>query len=1307
MELHVTIVDPRARVAREVVVRAGRDHTAADLVRALAPTAGPDACALAVDGQQVPSQVRLGVPPLVNGAQLTLCEALEDSPEPTVPSPALVCVTAGPDAGMCLPLGRQPLSVGRAVARGLRLHDRSLSRIHAEVRQCEGHVLVRDLASTNGTIVDGQPVPPEGAPLTTRGEAHLGASVLALRPAHPPRLAPTPTGDGYLLLPTPPPTPAPCEDSDITLPRLPTREAPGRVPWVAGLLPVPVALLLAVFWGPQVMVFALLGPLILFGTAAQDRWGSRRRHAAALENHAREHAEAWARVEAALARDLATRHTLTPDPAAVLQAATGPTAGLWRRRSHDAGTGVVRLGLGVVTSSVRTVVERETVRQEHPCAPVTLDLARGEVTGVAGDRAAAVLRWFAGQLAVALPPSQLAIILAAEPSGEWAWVRWLPHVTGSSTEPDEIDRLVRASADRAVLVLAPHLHADLLPRLDAMASGKVWVVGADPRGAPPGAIAAADCDGVGLWWVEQLARALAPLRVAGEPPALTADRPLSLRALADITSADDVVDRWSSSTGSPASVLGISGHAPFVLDLVRDGPHVLLGGTTGSGKSEFLRTLVCGLALTCSPEDLSVVLIDYKGGATFAPLSDLPHCAGLVTDLDDRLADRALVSLRAELTRREHLLAAAGSADLDDYRRRHRDGDPRAAEPLPRLVLVIDEFRVLSEELPAFVSGMVRLATVGRSLGVHLVLATQRPSGVVTPDIQANVSARIAFRVRDTADSQDVIDAPDAAAISPRLPGAGLLRLAGGDLTSFQAARVVTPEAEPDRVQVLPAGSRDACAPDSAGDELAEIIRLTRAAARRVCAAPPRAPWLPPLPAELDRDLPRIGEDPVWAVADDPAGQRQEPVTWRERRGLLIVGTPASGRTTTLVSIALRLMARHSPQELCVYAVGTAPAVTSLGRLPHVVGIIGPDDLRGLWRLHTRLRSHLLIDGGPQVLLLVDGWEQLVGGRSSAAWAPVVEPLVHLLRSASPGRMSVLVSGELALVHSTLAAATSEIVALGLRSPADAAALGVRAPVVPDCPPGRGLLLPGAEDVMVARVPAGAPEELVTRWAGLSSPFAPLTTIPHQVARTGLSPVPGRLALGLGGDAASVVHWSLAEHGSVMLIAGPPRAGRSTAAVTAALARCSDGQPLVVIGARRDSAPASVPGSIQLTAADREDLIRLKREHPALTVIVEDVDGLDGSPVDPVIRELVEVAERDHSLVILTTASASIAVRFRGLDVEIARRSRAAILLWPTAERGAADVLRARDLDGIPSVPGRAVLISPTETIEVQIACDV
>ena len=308
-----------------------------------------------------------------------------------------------------------------------------------------------------------------------------------------------------------------------------------------------------------------------------------------------------------------------------------------------------------------------------------------------------------------------------------------------------------------------------------------------------------------------------------------------------------------------------------LVDLVADGPHGLVAGTTGSGKSELLRSLVAGLAATLPPDELNLVLVDFKGGAAFDACADLPHTVGLVTDLDEHLAGRVLRCLRAELTHRERVLRAAGASALDEL------GGPGTA-PLPRLLLVIDEFASLSAQLPEFVPGLVEIAQRGRSLGFHLVLATQRPAGVVDQRIKANTDLRIALRVQDEADSVDVVGVRDAAAIPRTRPGRALARFAAGELVELQTAsasgaggrRSAAPLTVRPFVHHRPpsglerrvaggAGEADgASAVPEAGAGPSDLRRIVGAIAAAAADRPaPRRPYLDPLPEHVPAARPR------------------------------------------------------------------------------------------------------------------------------------------------------------------------------------------------------------------------------------------------------------------------------------------------------------------------------------------------------------------------------------------------------------------------------------------------------------------
>ncbi len=294
---------------------------------------------------------------------------------------------------------------------------------------------------------------------------------------------------------------------------------------------------------------------------------------------------------------------------------------------------------------------------------------------------------------------------------------------------------------------------------------------------------------------ERAARALAPLRDAsrergsehGLPQAVRWTELVGLPLTGEPRDAGLLVERWQKSPRSTLVPLGRRADGALVVDLAADGPHALVAGTTGSGKSELLQTLLASLALANRPDELQLVLVDYKGGAAFGPCAGFPHTVGLVTDLDGPLVERALHSLGAELSRRERLLAAAGAKDLEAHRRVvSRTGDA----VLPRLVLVVDEFAALVEDVPDFVTGLVDIAMRGRSLGVHLVLATQRPQGRVSADIRANTALRLCLAVTSDEESRDVLDSPVAAGIARATPGRGYLRTGPSSLVAFQAARV-------------------------------------------------------------------------------------------------------------------------------------------------------------------------------------------------------------------------------------------------------------------------------------------------------------------------------------------------------------------------------------------------------------------------------------------------------------------------------------------------------------------------------------
>ncbi len=664
----------------------------------------------------------------------------------------------------------------------------------------------------------------------------------------------------------------------------------------------------------------------------------------------------------------------------------------------------------------------------------------------------------------------------------------------------------------------------------------------------------------------EVARALAPLRDA-TPAAAALPRRLRLLDLLPLDATDPaaVSAAWARCPRTTRVLLGARAGHPWVVDLERDGPHVLVAGTTGSGKSELLATLVTSLAVGNRPDELALVLVDYKGGAAFADVAALPHAVGLVTDLDAHLTRRALASLQAEVHRRERVLAAAGCRDHAEHVRRRAAGELPGGpggvgtETLPRLVVVVDEFRVLAEELPDFLGGLVRLAAVGRSLGVHLVLATQRPAGVVSADIRANTALRIALRVQDDADSLDVVESRDASRIDAGAPGRAVARSGAGPLVAVQAARVLgtAPPAgvagvRVERLDDPPPGPTGAGVAPGGPSDVARVVEALRRAAAGLPS--PRSPWLAPLPDVVRRGGPdTVGGQPtpagdgapralVLGVRDLPRHQRREPLRWALDQGpLLVVGAPRSGRTSVLRAV-LAAAADWSPAALHVHVVAApSPLLAGVEGLPQVGALADPGDPERLLRLLHHLAALVRArqragagapSGGPTTLLLVDGADRVLADAAASPTAPGddVGELLHRLLTDGPAVGVVpALAGDRSLLLGRVGAVARQRLLLAAADPADHVLAGVPAREVPGrMPPGRVLVLGGEDDdgspVTEAQVavlgtasdPAGRRAEVdalaaasARRWAEVAARPPAVPAVAQRVELADLLPCPG------------------------------------------------------------------------------------------------------------------------------------------------------------------------------------------------------
>ncbi|MHC3427705.1 FtsK/SpoIIIE domain-containing protein [Streptomyces sp. DT18] len=790
------------------------------------------------------------------------------------------------------------------------------------------------------------------------------------------------------------------------------------------------------------------------------------------------------------------------------------------------------------------------------------------------ERAVASARWLAAQAAILHSPRDLSLVVlssAKDAAERWEWAHWLPHaaprqgqgcvallgtdgetvsrrVSEVTAELDRRQEAARNSVSQAALRPEAHILLVLdgarllrrvpgVPRLlqEGPAVGIYAICVDEDQRVLPEECRTAVCwpaepsarvrllgygyeaagevlaDQVSTAWCARVARALAPVRDISRDDAdaalPTAARLLDLVGLPD-PQGRDVAALWQRGGSTTSAVIGVGADGPFVLDIRRDGPHALIAGTTGAGKSELLQTLITSLALNNTPDSLNFVLIDYKGGSAFQDCARLPHTVGMVSDLDAHLTERALDSLAAELRHREEVLFAAATKDIEDYNdaRRLRPG----LEPMPRLMLVIDEFASLVAELPDFVAGLVDIARRGRSLGVHLVLATQRPAGVVSQDIRANTNLRIALRVTNAEESRDVIEASESALISKSTPGRCYVRSGSQSLTGVQSARIggrrpgdrgaATEVAVRlldwrDYGRALPGGGGGDADDGTMVTDLAVLVDAIAEGAKLLGCPEPRKPWLEPIPdritlAELpDTDHPALGPGelpPVpFGITDLPARQAREVLALDLLDGeqIMVAGGPRSGRSTALRTLAGSLARTCSPEDVHVYGIDCgANALLPLAALPHCGAVVTRDETGRVDRLLGRLlaelgrRQTLLAERGqssaaeqraaapegerlPVMLVLVDGWDAFRTAFENYDYGRLVEAARRLFREGPALGIKVVLTTDRTGLTGDVSSIFGQRLVLRLADNGDYGLVGIRAKDVPgEMQPGRILL---------------------------------------------------------------------------------------------------------------------------------------------------------------------------------------------------------------------------------------------------------
>jgi len=892
---------------------------------------------------------------------------------------------------------------------------------------------------------------------------------------------------------------------------------------------------------------------------------------------------------------------------------------MWERRVEDSDFCHIRVGRGdrplsaalvapelgpvdgldpVTSSALQRLIRRRSLVVD---VPVVVPLRTISALTFDGDPTTvrALLRAIVCQLAVLHSPEdvRIAAVAGSASRADWDWLKWLPH----HQHPRLVDalgpsRMTYHSLGEAIAACRPS---------DDGGSPHVMIVvddGEAPRIEQP--FTDGSClqlctdgdtrpDGLTLIQASVCARQLAPYRPTSDIAAKHATIDwLALTGLADPESIEPA-RHWSARQVRQRLrvPIGVSEHGDTVdLDIKEAaqngmGPHGLCVGATGSGKSEFLRTLILGMVAAHPPDVLNLVLVDFKGGATFLGLDRIRHASAIITNLSDEahLVARMQDALAGEMNRRQELLRAAGHfANVADYESARSQG--LSAPPLPALFVVVDEFSELLSQHPEFAELFVAIGRVGRSLGMHLLLASQRLDEGRLRGLETHLSYRICLKTFSAAESRAVLGVPDAHHL-PSSPGAAYLKTPSGELVRFQTAFVSGAYERPRLVQrphapVTPRRFTAAAAgrvierPERTPDETGAPPRtLMDAVLNRLAGngTPAHRVWLPPLMKSPTLDVlitDGAGEHPLSVpigLVDSPYDQRRD-VLVADLAGaagnVAIVGAPQAGKSTALRTLVMAVAATHDPSVAQFYCLDFGGgALSSLRQVPHVGSVAGRSDadlcrrtvaemeavvrarearfrrlgvesMTDYRRLRADARAAAAGDPFGDVFLVIDGWATLRQEFEG------LEPRIIALaaQGLSYGVHVVVTASRWAEIRPALKDQIGTRIELRLGDPGDSEMDRRRARQLSHFPPGRGITCDGKE--MVIALPQLGGEPMAVRWAGRRArpiELLPLQ-VPHSTVPTGSGKTATQVVVGLGERELQPVALDFAEQAHLVVL---------------------------------------------------------------------------------------------------------------------------------------------------------------------------
>ncbi|WP_051255967.1 type VII secretion protein EccCa [Corynebacterium freiburgense] len=868
---------------------------------------------------------------------------------------------------------------------------------------------------------------------------------------------------------------------------------------------------------------------------------------------------------------------------------------LWERAAGDADIMQVRIGLG--PAALCTPVELPDLgaaedldpvcavslrRAVHdigsvPSVPVLVQLGAFRFLAFSGPGAAGVVRALVSQLVFHHGPELVSVTALG---AGWEWLKWLPHTRDTEAATYRILVVDDVTADGAeecvedprwTTIIDIGSRAKSLLGARARAEGVVFRCGetlqvetengGEDIGVP---------DALSIAEALVLARALAACRRPDTQD--STNLPQDFLGLVGLHSSvlEHSENLWQhcSHFGHLNVPIGIAEgtRLPVLLDLKESalggvGPHGLCIGATGSGKSELLKTLVLALAATHPPEDLNFVLVDFKGGATFLGLDALPHTSAVITNLADEqaLVERMHDAISGEMNRRQEVLRSAGNfANVTDYNAARSAGRSDLA-PLPSLLIVVDEFSELLGQHPDFADLFVAVGRLGRSLHMHLLLASQRLEEGRLRGLDSHLSYRIGLKTFSAGESRQVLGVADAYYL-PSQPGAGYLRTDAESLVCFQAAYVsgALPLAGPLSQQnahppvrvfhqwILP--EIDDAPRKTEYHSNKQLLDVVVAATQRA-AGERRAHqiWLPPLPKEipLATVVSKVGNLAcVLGIIDRPFQQRQDPfiVDLSGTGGhAAVCGSPQTGKTTALRSLVLSLSVTHGTDILRFYIIdlGSAEGLAGLEHLPHVAGVATKKNPERVRRIIDEVAGFIAEPERWHTFLILNAWHVI-----TSEFEDLIDPITHIVADGLAARVHFIATTvRWTAIRPAIRDLIDHRIELHLGEALDSLIDRKAQMRLPNLP-GRGLT-PDGEPMLLA-LSGNQDVHFVRQQLKDHQPVPRLKVLPIRIALSALEPTsePG-IPFAIGGPRLSTLTWDYEQSPHVICF-GSQGSGKST-----------------------------------------------------------------------------------------------------------------------------------------------------------------